>query len=115
MKEKPLPKLPSGQVVKWKELEAAPHVYANIIGFSMSAFDIHLIFGEIGESTSSEVTAIPKVKVFLTPEQASNTMKLLGIGVDNYVSRYGALRTSGAIDMDNIKDQMKAQKAAVKK
>jgi hypothetical protein len=55
------------------------------------------------------------VKVFLTPEQASNTMKLLGIGVDSYVERYGALRTSGAIDLDNIKDQMKAQKAALKK
>jgi len=113
-KEKLLPKLPSGQVVKWKAQDT-PSVYANIIGFGMSGFDIYLLFGEIGESTSSEVTAIPKVKVFLTPEQASNTMKLLGIGVDSYVERYGALRTSGAIDLDNIKDQMKAQKAALKK
>ena len=114
MKEKPLPKLPSGQVVKWKAQET-PTVYANIIGFGMSAFDIYLLFGEIGESTSSEVNGIPKVKVLLTPEQASNTMKLLSIGLDNYVARYGALRAAGAIDMDNIKDQMKAQKAAVKK
>jgi hypothetical protein len=114
MKEKSLPKLPSGQVVKWR-VQDTTSVYANIIGFGMSGFDIYLLFGEIGESTSSEVTAIPKVKVFLTPEQASNTMKLLGIGVENYVARYGALRTSGAIDMENIKDQMKAQKAPAKK
>jgi hypothetical protein len=112
--EKPLPKLPSGQVVKWKDQEA-PHVYANIIGFSMSGFDIHLIFGEIGESTGSEVTAIPKVKVLLSPEQAANTMKLLGVAVENFVDRYGALRTAGAIDLDNIREQVEAQRAASKK
>jgi hypothetical protein len=112
--EKPLPKLPSGQVVKWREQET-PHVYANIIGFSMSAFDIHLIFGEIGESTGSEVTAIPKVKVLLSPEQASNTMKLLSVAVDNYVARYGALRSAGAVNLNEIEAQLKEQKAAFKK
>jgi hypothetical protein len=113
-KEKLLPKLPSGQVVKWKDQET-PTVYANIIGYGMSAFDIYLLFGEIGEATSSEVTAIPKVKTFLSPEQASNMMKLLSVAVDDYVARYGPLRTVGAVNLDDIKAQVKAQKAAFKK
>src|SRR5450631_3323326 len=110
MTKKLLPRLPSGQVVKWREQETPP-VYANIIGFGMSAFDIHLLFGEIGESTSSEVTAIPKVKVFLSPEQASNTMQLLSVALETYVARYGQLRTVGMVDLDNIRSQLEAQKA----
>jgi hypothetical protein len=112
--QKTLPKLPSGQVVKWQE-QTAPPVYANIIGFGMSAFDVYLLFGEIGESNSTEVIAIPKIKVFLSPEQASNTMKLLGIALDNYVERYGPLRTVGMLNPDDIKSQFQAHKAAAKK
>jgi hypothetical protein len=114
MTEKHLPILPTGQVVKWQKLEIPP-VYANIIGFGMSGFDIHLLFGEIGESTSSEVTAIPKAKVFLTPEQASNTMKLLGVALDDYVARYGPLRTAGLVKVADIKAQIETQRAASKK
>src|SRR5260370_29817335 len=88
MTEKPQAKLPSGQVVKWKELDH-PSVYANIIGFGMSQFDINLIFGEIGDSTPSQAVAIPKVKVFLTPEQAANTMKLLSVALEAYVAGNG--------------------------
>jgi hypothetical protein len=114
MTEKPLPKLPSGQVVKWKEQDH-PTVYANIIGFGMSPFDITLIFGEIGDSTPSEVIAIPRVKVFLSPEQAANAVKLLGIALDTYVGNNGPLRTVGAIDPEEIKAQVEAQKVSIKK
>lgn len=114
MTEKIKAKLPSGQVVKWREQEIPP-VYANIIGFGMSAFDIYLLFGEIGEATSSEVTAIPKVKVFLSPEQASNMMTLLSVALDSYVDRYGPLRTAGAVNLDDIRAQLEAQKAPINK
>jgi hypothetical protein len=109
MTGKPQPKLPSGQSVKWKEQEA-PSVYANIMGFGMSTFDISLIFGEIAEATVTEVTAIPRAKIILAPEQAANLMKLLGLALTSYVENYGQLRTAGAIDMDQLQAQIAAQK-----
>jgi hypothetical protein len=101
--------LPTGQLVKWKEQDY-PTVYANIIGFGMSPFDIFVIFGQIGESTPSEVNAIPKVKVLLSPEQALNLKKLLGLAVDAYAANNGQLRTSGEVNLADIDDQMKALK-----
>jgi Protein of unknown function (DUF3467) len=105
-------KLPSGQSVKWREQEM-PSVYANIMGFAMSPFDISIIFGEISEATITEVTAIPKAKVILTPEQAANLMKLLGVALASYISANGQLRTAGAIDMEQLEAQMKAMKTAI--
>jgi hypothetical protein len=106
--EKSQPKLKTGQIVKWKEQEF-PSVYSNIMGFGLSAFDITLIFGEIGEATPTEVTGIPKAKVILVPEQAANLIKLLEIGLATYVQNNGALRTSGAVDMELLASQVEAQ------
>jgi hypothetical protein len=106
--EKSQPKLKAGQIVKWKEQEF-PSVYSNIMGFGLSAFDITLIFGEIGEVTPTEVTGIPKAKVILVPEQAANLIKLLEIGLATYVQNNGALRTSGAVDMEVLASQVEAQ------
>jgi hypothetical protein len=108
MKEKSQPKLTSGQVVKWKEHEF-PSIYANIMGFGLSPFDISLTFGEISEATSTEVVAIPKAKVILSPEQAANLIKLLELGLSTYVQNNGQLRTSGAVDMEILAGQVKAQ------
>jgi hypothetical protein len=109
MTEKPQPKLPSGQSVKWKEQET-PTIYANIMGFGMSPFDISLVFGEIAEATVTEVNAIPRVRVTLAPEQAANLVKLLGLAVGSYVENNGQLRTTGAVDLDLLEAQVKAQK-----
>lgn len=114
MAEKPQVKLPTGQVMKWKEQDY-PSVYANIMGFSMSPFDISLIFGELGESTPAEVTGIPKVKVLLSPEQALNLVKLLGVAVAAYVEGNGQLRLAGAVDIEEINKQVNAQKIVVPK
>jgi hypothetical protein len=102
-------KLPSGQSLKWKDQEF-PSFYANIMGFGMSPFDITLIFGEIGESTASEVTAIPKAKILLAPEQAANLMKLLGVALASYIENNGKLRTAGAVDLEEINAQIAAAK-----
>jgi hypothetical protein len=102
------PKLTSGQVVKWKDHEF-PSVYANIMGFSLSPFDITLIFGEIGEATPTEVVGIPRVKIILSPEQGANLIKLLEIGLATYVQNNGQLRSAGAVDMELLADQVKAQ------
>jgi len=106
--EKSQPKLTSGQVVKWKEQEF-PSVYANIMGFGLSPFDITLIFGEIGETTPTEVVGIPKAKIILSPEQAANLIKLLDLGLSTYVQNNGPLRTSGAVDVELLASQVKAQ------
>ena len=108
------PKLPSGQVMKWKEQDY-PTVYANLMGFGMSPFDIALVFGEIGDSTVSEVTGIPKVKVLLSPEQAANLAKLLGVAIATYVQNNGQLRTAGAVSLDDINSQLSAQLVKAKK
>jgi hypothetical protein len=78
-------KLPGGQVVKWQDKEF-PNAYVNIMGFTMTAFDISLILGQIGDATPSEVTGIPQVKVTLSPEQALNMMKLLSLAVETYTN-----------------------------
>ena len=106
--EKSQPKLTSGQVVKWKEQEF-PSVYANIMGFALSPFDVTLIFGEIGEATPTEVVGIPKAKIILSPEQAANLIKLLQLGLSTYVQNNGQLRTAGAVDMELLASQVKAQ------
>ena len=108
MMEKSQPKLTSGQVVKWKEQEF-PSVYANIMGFALSPFDVTLIFGEIGEATPTEVVGIPKAKIILSPEQAANLIKLLQLGLSTYVQNNGQLRTAGAVDMELLASQVKAQ------
>lgn len=107
--EKPQPKLPSGQVMKWKEQEF-PTVYANIMGLGMTPFDMALVFGEVGDSTATEVTGIPKVKILLSPEQASNLMQLLGVALKKFVENNGQLRTAGAVNIVEISKQLDAQK-----
>lgn len=109
MTEKNLPKLPSGQTVKWKDQEH-PTVYANLMGFGMTPFDLSIIFGEVGDATPEHVTGIPRVKVLLTPEQASNLATLLGVALSTYVTNNGQLRTSGAVNVEDFTRQLAANK-----
>jgi Protein of unknown function (DUF3467) len=111
MTNTPKAKLPSGQVVQWKEKEH-PTVYANIMGFSLSPFDIGILFGELGESTPTLVNGIPNVKVVVSPEQAANLAKLLNVAIAAYVENYGPLRTAGAINLDDVNAQLEASKVA---
>jgi len=103
------PRLPGGQTVVWKD-EAFPTVYSNLIGFSLTPFDISIMFGEVGEGTHTEIKGTPKVKVLLSPEQASNLMKLLGVAIKSYVEANGLLRAGGAVNIDDLQKQMDVQK-----
>lgn len=107
-------KLPSGQVIKWKEMEY-PTVYANLMAFGMTPFDISLVFGEVGDTTPEEVTGIPRVKIILTPEQAANLVKILTVGLHAYVEGNGQLRLAGALDVDGFIAQIEAAKIGPKK
>jgi hypothetical protein len=106
-------KLPSGQVVKWKEDIAFPMVYANLMGFTMTPFDITILLGLVGDSTPTEVTGIPQAKILLAPEQAENLMKLLGLALNAYVASNGPLRTSGSLNLDDIERQLNDSKVAI--
>ncbi|MFZ0270924.1 MAG: hypothetical protein WB524_18715 [Acidobacteriaceae bacterium] len=103
------PKLPTGQIVKWLDKDH-PVVYANLMGFSLTPFDIALMFGQIGESTPEQINGIPQCKVLLSPEQVSNLLKLLSIALDTYVESQGQLRTSGAVNLEAIRHQMEKAK-----
>jgi len=97
MTDKPTPKLPSGQTIKWIDTQLVSH-YANIMALSMTPFDISVTFGEIGVASPTEVEALAKAKIVLSPEQASNLMKLLSVAVEQYTAGNGNLRVSGALD-----------------
>ena len=103
------PKLPTGQVVNW-DYSKAQTVYANIMGFSMTAFDLTLTFGHIGIASPTEVEASALVKVLISPEQAENLRILLDIAVKAYVENNGPLRTQGGLDIESINAQMEASR-----
>jgi hypothetical protein len=99
------PKLPTGQQVKW-EAVPFPSVYANIMQLGLTSFDISFTFGEIGSATASEVQAVPKVKVILSPEQALNLSKLITASLETYTRHNGALRAGGALNIEEVNKQL---------
>jgi hypothetical protein len=113
MADKTEPKLPSGQVAKWKDQEC-PTVYANMMGLAMTPFDITVILGEVGDAKPEEVTGIPRVKLLLSPEQASNLAKLLNAALEQYIENNGQLRTGGAVNLDDFKKHLMANRIASK-
>jgi hypothetical protein len=108
----PKPTLPSGQTVKWND-SGNLSVYANIMGFSMSPFDISLLFGEIGEASPTEVAATLRTRVILSPEQVSNLIKLLSLALESYIASNGTLRHGGAVNVEEVTAQMNKSKMTV--
>jgi len=104
--------LSTGQTIKWNT-ENTPTVYANILAFGMSPFDISLMFGELGDSDGTNVTAHGRVKILLSPEQAANLIKLATAALNVYTKTNGAIRTSGAVDVDNLASELEKQKIKV--
>jgi hypothetical protein len=93
------PTLPTGQVVTWNDEKTSTY-YSNLMAFSMTPFDITVIFGEVGQATENEVQGIGKARIILSPEQALNLHKLIGAAVKKYVAVNGPLRTAGAVDLE---------------
>jgi hypothetical protein len=99
MTAQPEMKLPTGQIINWNTQNLAS-VYANIMAISMTAFDLSIMFGEIGYATPESVEAVGRVKIILSPEQASNLIKLLSVAVEKYAATNGDLRTSASVDVE---------------
>lgn len=93
------PKLSTGQVVAWNE-EKGTSFYSNLMGIAMTPFDIGIIFGQIGQATSTNVEGLMQAKILLSPEQVKNLIKLLSIALEKYVSVNGALRLGGDLNED---------------
>jgi hypothetical protein len=102
MSDTNLPKLPTGQVVQWNNDHLVSH-YSNLMALSMSAFDISIIFGELGQASPETVEGIAKAKIILCPEQALNLMTLLSIAVQKFTEGNGPLRASAKVDGDAFK------------
>ncbi len=96
------------QQVTWKQSDA-PSVYANIMAFALSQFDISLFFGQIESGTPTELVAATQVRVQLSPEQAANLVKMLNVAIDGYTKANGALRTSGAVDVSALTALLEAK------
>jgi hypothetical protein len=103
-------KLPGGQSLKWLPANY-PTIYTNIMAVSWNAFDVSLILGQIGETAGIDTLATPQAKIIMTPEQASNMHKLLGVIVGAYIESNGPLRTAGAVDVEEVQRQIEEQKA----
>lgn len=95
------PKLPSGQTVTWNEEKMVTY-YSNLIGISMTPFDIGIIFGQIGKATGTDIEGLSLAKIILSPEQAQNLIKLLMISVTKYMQTSGELRAAGAVDEESF-------------
>jgi len=99
------PKLPSGQTVTWNEEKMATY-YSNLIGITINAFDIGIIFGQIGKGDMHQLEGLGLAKVMLTPEQAQNLIKLLTISLAKYIAANGDLRAGGAINEEAFMEEL---------
>ena len=99
------PKLPSGQTVKWHEDKMVIY-YSNLIGISMTPFDIGIVFGQVASATQSQIDGLGLAKVLLSPEQAQNLVKLLMISLAKYVTNSGELRAAGEINEEAFLEEL---------
>lgn len=97
---------------QWKDGEY-PTVYSNQIGVGMTPFDLAIVFGEVQNSDEATVTGIPRVKILLAPEQASNLIQLLTVALEHYSNANGPLRTSGAVDPVELQARIERQNKKV--
>jgi uncharacterized protein DUF3467 len=94
-------KLGSGQTARFKEVEH-PTIYSNMMGVGATPFDIAVTFAEVEKGTPEEVIGVPRVKILLAPEQASNLLIMLKAVLDQYTAGNGPLRESGRVNVQEF-------------
>jgi hypothetical protein len=95
------PTLPSGQKVTWNEDKSTSY-YSNLMGVSMTPFDMTVIFGQIGNATPTDIEGLSQAKIILSPEQVQNLIKLLSLALNRYIEANGGLRTAGALNEETF-------------
>jgi len=103
------PKMPTGQSVNWNEAKQQVF-YSNLLGLSMTPFDVGILFGQIGNATATEIEGHVQAKILLSPEQVQNLIKLLTIALSQYVENNGKLRDGGALNEETFLKEMEAKR-----
>ena len=103
------PKLSSGQTVIWNEEKQAVY-YSNLMGISMTPFDLSILFGQIGIASETEIQGLVLAKVILSPEQVQNLIKLLSIALKQYIEGNGQLRSGGALNEEAFVKEIEGNK-----
>jgi hypothetical protein len=67
-------------------------VYANNSRIVSNFFDARIIFGEVTEATAEYVNVLDKATVVLSLENLKSLHHLIGAQLDQYESRFGAIR-----------------------
>ncbi len=81
------------QETTWKEREH-PSIYANLVAFSMTPYDISLLLGEVESASATEVIGVPRVKLLLSPELVAKLAQVLALAVEAFARTNGPLRGS---------------------
>ena len=87
------------QKIEWKE-EQFPSIYSNVVSVGVTPFDIFILLGEVESATPSSVKAKPRVKVIVSPEQASILMQTIQQALAKFVEGNGPLRPAGKQQLD---------------
>jgi hypothetical protein len=87
------------QKIEWKD-EQIPSIYANVMAVGITPFDISILLGEVESASESVVKAKPRVKVIVSPEQASLLMQTIAQGLGKFVEGNGQLRSVGKLQLD---------------
>jgi len=99
---------PAVQRIEWKE-EQFPSIYANVMAVGITPFDISILLGEVEGASASVVKAKPRVRVIVSPEQASLLMQTIAQGLAKFVEGNGPLRPVGKQQLDATNFKFEAQ------
>lgn len=82
-----------------------PLVYANNVAIGNTAFDVRMVFGEVGDSTASKITIHQKVQVTISWLQAKILLEFLGRHVRGYEEKNGPIslpNMPGAVSVEDL-------------
>ena len=82
----------ASQAVRWLDGDVNT-VYANLMEAGFTPFDISVVFGEVRNATAGEVWGVPRVRLTLSPEQASALMQILEVALERFQEQIGPLRS----------------------
>jgi len=99
---------PVVQRIEWKE-EQIPSIYANVMAVGITPFDISILLGEVESASTSVVKARPKVKIIVSPEQASLLMQTIAQGLAKFQEGNGPLRPVGKQQLNSTNFKFETQ------
>lgn|SRR5487761_4344 len=93
------------QIENISPADGLPLVYANNVAIGNTAFDLRMIFGEIGDATPSKITVYQKVQVTMSWLQAKILLEFLGRYIKGYEEKNGEMflpSAPGQVSVENL-------------